>query len=159
MGLLAAPEHTGGARLQRQSGGVAGDIGPALIDDGDDPHWDGGLLDHQPVGPLHPAEDSPHRVREGRHLPDPLRHAGDPVRAEGQPVQHHLGDAAPGPLQIQGVGRQDGGRVRLQLLRHGQQGPVLGLCIRQSHGPSGLSGTRKQFLCGHPFRLLVVLRL
>ena len=24
---------------------------------------------------------------------------------------------------------------------------------------SGLSGTRKQFLCGHPFRLLVVLRL
>src|SRR5699024_1100463 len=80
VGLLAPPEHAGGARLQGQGGGVAGDVGAALIDDGDDPHGDGGLLHHDAAGALHPVEDGARRVGELHHLSDALGHAGDPVR-------------------------------------------------------------------------------
>ena len=149
VGLLAAPEHTGGARLQRQSGGVAGDVGTALIDDGDDPHRDGGLFDHQPVGPLHPGQHGAHRVGEGGYLPHPLGHAGDALGTQRQPVQHHLGDGPTGRLQVLDIGGQNVRRAVLQGPGHLHQRPVFQFRIRQGHGPFGAPGLLQQFHCRH----------
>ena len=135
--LLPSPQDAGRARLQGQGGGVGGDVGAALVNNGDHPHRHGGLFNDQPVGPLHPTEDRPHRVGQLRHLPQAGGHAGNSVGAEGQPVQHHLGDGPLGRLQVQGIGRKDVCAVGLQGVRHGQQGLVFRPGIRQGHPSLG----------------------
>ena len=124
-GLLAAPEDADVAAFQGQGGGVAGDVGTAFINDGNDPHGDGHLADVQTVGPGVLLQDFSHRVREGGHLPDAPCHGGDPVGGQTEPVQHHRGDGACRGLQIPGVGGEDGLLVGGEGLCHGKQGGVL----------------------------------
>ena len=124
-GLLAAPEDADIAAFQGQRRGVAGDVGTAFIDDGDDPHGDGHLADVQTVGPGVLLQDFPHRVGQSGHLPDAPGHGRDPVGGQAEPVQHHRGDGAGRRLQIPGVGGEDGLLMGGEGLRHGKQGVVL----------------------------------
>ena len=149
MGLLAAPEHTGGTRLQGQGGGVGGDVGAALVDNSDDTHGYRRLFHHDAAGALHPLENSTHRVREGGHLPDALGHACDALRAEGQPVQHDLGDGAAGGLQVGLVGGQNGLLMLHQRVSHSQQSVIFCLGVGQRHSPLGSAGLFQQFQCRH----------
>ena len=94
-GLLAAAQNADVAAFQGQGSGVAGDVGAALVDDGDDAHGYGGLFDHKAVGPLDPAQHRAHRVGQGGHLPDALGHPCQPRLIQGQTVQHHVRDMPP----------------------------------------------------------------
>ena len=67
-GRRRAPQQHGVARLQAQPGGVAGHVGPVLVDDADHAEGDPHPLDPQAVGP-HPAVD--HLARPGRAAPPP----------------------------------------------------------------------------------------
>ena len=149
MGLLAATEHTGGTSLQGQGGGVRGDVGAALVDDGDNTHGYRRLFHHDAAGALHPLENGAHRVGEGGHLPDALGHACDALGAEGQPVQHDLRHGAAGGLQVGLVGGENGLLMIHQRVSHSQQSVIFGLGVRQRHSPLGSAGLFQQFQCRH----------
>ena len=103
-GLLPAAQDADAAAFQRQRRRVAGDIGAAFVDDGDDAHRHRDLRDAQAVRAdvllQHPA----HGVRERGDIADALRHAGDALRRQAQAVQHHVADRARGGVQVRGVG-------------------------------------------------------
>ena len=150
-GFLAAAQHAGAAALEGQGRRVAGDVGAALVDDGDDPHGHGGLFDHQAVGPLDAAQHRPHRVGQGGHLPDALGHAVQALVVQGQAVQHHFRDVPPGGVQVGGVGFQNGraaGGV-LQGGGHAQQGAVALFGAGNADGPPGVAGGGQDLLGGH----------
>ena len=148
-GLLAASQDAGGACFQRQGGGIGGDIGAALIDDGNDAHGNTHLLDDQPVGAHHPMAYPTHRIGQSGDLPDALRHAVDAVGIQSQSIQHDLGDMCPGGLQILCVGLQDGVCICFQSLCHGQQCPVFLLGVRHQQGRCGGFCFLQQFHGGH----------
>ena len=137
-GLLAAPEDADIAAFQRQCRRVGGDVGTALIDDGNHAHGHGDPPDGHPVGTLHRAQGPAHRVRQRSHLPHALRHGGNPVLRQGQPVQHHLADSPPGGVHIQRVGGEDCVPVLPQTVRHGAQGDVLLFRAGLQQRPAGL---------------------
>ena len=147
VGLLAAAEDAGAARLQRQRGGVAGNVGPGLVDDGNNPHGHGGAPDGEAVGPLHPPQRPAHRIGEVRHLPESLRHAGNAAPGEGEAVQHHLGNVPPGGVHILAVGGKDLPGVGDESVGHGPEGGVFRLRGGVGHGTFGGVG-RKEKLTG-----------
>ena len=150
-GFLAAAQHAGIAALEGQGRRVAGDVGAALVDDGDDPHRDGGLFDDEAVGPLDAAQHRPHRVGQGGHFPDALGHTVQPFAVQGKAVQHHLRDVAAGGVQVGGVGAEDGRAVGgvIQSVRHAQQGAVALGGAGNANGALGIAGGGQDLLCGH----------
>jgi len=118
------PEDAHGAGLQRQGCGIGGDVGTGLIDDGDDTHGHGELVDLQSVLPGVPLQQMAHGIGQGSHLPDALGHTGDPVGGQQQPVQHDLGHLATGVVHVHSVGSQNGLLVVDEGLGHGLQGGV-----------------------------------
>ena len=144
-GLLTAPEDAHVAGLQAQGGGVHGDVGPGLEDDGDDPQGHPPPPDDEAVGPglhlIHLADG----VREGGHLPHPVHNARHPFRRQGQPVQH--GGAHPRLLcggHILGVGGQP---LRLPLRQNvGDGGQRLVLLGRSGSGQNVGGGLRRRAL-------------
>ena len=75
--LFTAAQDADVPALQSEGGGVRGDVRAALIDDGDHTEGDGGLLDHETVGPLITHEDLADRRLKLHHVADALRHACD----------------------------------------------------------------------------------
>ena len=71
-GLPAAAQDADVATLDGEGGGVAGHIGAALVDNGDDAHGHGGLFDDQTVGPLNALEHSTYRVPCNPQAPEEL---------------------------------------------------------------------------------------
>ena len=124
-GLLTAPEDTDIAAFQGQGCRIGGDVGTAFVDNGDDTHGHGGFLNFQAVGTDVLLQNRAHRVRKLYHIPDALGHTGDSSRGQGQPVQHHIGHGAPGGLQVQCVGSQNGFFSGNQRGGHGLQSCVL----------------------------------
>ena len=151
--LLASPEDAHAAALERQGGGIGGDVGAALIDDRHHPHGDRHLADHQAVGPLHCAQHPAHRVRQGRHLAHPLRHPGNPLLRQRQPVQQHR--AGVGGLQVLGVGREDLAPPGPEAVRHGQQGRIFGIRTgpheRRARRPGGFQDLLGRHMRAPPF--------
>ena len=86
-GRRRAPQHHGVARLEAQPGGIAGHVGPVLVDDPD--HAEG--YPH----PLHragrwagpPVDHLAHRVGQGGHRSQSVGHGPDPFRVEAQAVE------------------------------------------------------------------------
>ena len=147
--IAAAAQHTGTARLDGQGGGIAGDVGAALVDDGNDAHRHGGLFNHKAVGAHDPAQHRAHRVGQGGNLADALGHIGQAAGGQGQTVQHHIADAPAGVLHVLPVGLQNLVLRRNQRHGHGLQRGILGVGIgqRQRHF-CALRGVQ-HFLCGH----------
>ena len=126
--LFAAAQHTDVAALQREGCRIGGDVGPALIDDGDHAHGDRGLFDHQTVAafiaPEHPAD----RTRKRRDLADTLCHPGNALGSEQQAVDHHVADHAARRIDIACVRGEDAVDAVGEAVRHREQGAVDVLC-------------------------------
>ena len=74
--------------LRHSAGGVAGDVGPVLVDDRHDAERHPHPLDAQAVG-AHPAvEHLAHRVGQRGHLAQPAGHASMRAGVEPQAVEH-----------------------------------------------------------------------
>ena len=119
--LLSASQDADVPAFQRQSGGVAGDVGTAFVNNGNDTHGDGHLLNFQPVLADVGLQNPPHRVRQRRHLPDALRHPGDALLCQLQSVQHDRGDMLFRGRHIQRIRVKDLGLTGNQCVRHGVQ--------------------------------------
>ena len=149
--LLAAAEDAGVAALDGECGGVAGDVGTALIDDGDDAHRHGGLFDEEAVGPLDAAQHPAHRVGQGGDVPDTLGHRRDALGRQSEAIQHDVADLPLGSSHILSVGGEDG----VQMLRcaegvgHPAEGGVPGGAVREGDGGLGRAGGLEDLLCGH----------
>ena len=73
-----APQQRRVARLQADPGGVAGDVGPVLVDDRHDAERHPHPLDLQSVGALPAVEHLADRVGKRGHLAQAVGHARDP---------------------------------------------------------------------------------
>ena len=127
-GVAPAAQDARAARLDGQRGGVARDVGAALVDDGDDTHRHGGFLDQKAVRTHNFAQHRAHRVGQGRDLAHTLGHVGQAARRQRQTVQHHVADPPAGVLDVLLIGGQnfilrgderDGHRLQRGVLRVG----------------------------------------
>ena len=123
--LLPASQDADVPAFQRQSGGVTGDIGAAFVDNGNDAHGDGHLLNFQAVRPGVGLQNPPHRVRQRRHLPDALSHPGNALLCQLQSVQHDRGDMRLRGFHVQCVRAENCVLPGNQCVRHGDQRGVL----------------------------------
>ena len=134
-GRRRAPQERGVARLQADAGGVAGDVGPVLVDDRDHAERHPHPLDVQPVG-------APPAVE---HLADRVGQRGDGAQAGGHAVEAGLGEAEPvegpglhagglGGLDVEPVGGEELGGPVDQEVGGGEQRGVL---RRRSTPPRG----------------------
>jgi hypothetical protein len=131
-GLVGVQGRTGAAQqrrvagLQRDPGGIGGDVGARLVDDADHPERDPHLphLDAVGIGPT--AHHVADRVRQARQIGEPDGHAADALGREPQPVdQGRLRTGRLGAGHILGVGGQNARRAGQQRGRHGAQRGVL----------------------------------
>ena len=149
--LFAAAEDAGIAALDGEGGSVAGDVGAALVDDGDDAHRHGSLLDDEAVGTLDVAQHPTHRVRQGGNVPDALGHGLDALGRQGEAVQHDVADAALGGGHVLGVGGEDGvhGLRGAEGVGHSVEGRITSAAVRKGNGSLGPAGGFQNLLCGH----------
>jgi hypothetical protein len=127
-GRRAAPQQHGVARLEAEPGGVAGDIGPVLVDHPDDAEGHSHLADLEPVGPDPSTDRLAYRVGEAGHLPQTRGHRRYPPPCQAQAVD----DAGGGPglggaRHIHAVGGEDVGGVLLEQVGGQQQRRVFDL--------------------------------
>ena len=106
-GIAPAAQDARAARLDGQRGGVARDVGAALVDDGDDAHRHGGFFDQKAVRAHNFAKHCAHRVGQGRDLAHTLGHVGQAARRQRQTVQHHVADPPAGVLDVLLIGVQN----------------------------------------------------
>ena len=71
--FLSAAQDDGVAALDAEGGGVAGDVGPALVEKQHDAQRHAHLLDAKPIGPNIPFDDLPDRIDLRRDLLDAAR--------------------------------------------------------------------------------------
>ena len=122
-----APQQGGVARLEAQAAGVAGHVGPVLVDDRHhaEGHPDAGDL--EAVGPPPPVEDLAHGVGQGGDVAEPPGHPGEAGLGEAEPVEgagfHPPGG---GRLDVDGVGLEDVAGALLEQVGGGQERLVLG---------------------------------
>ena len=98
--FLAAAEDDGVAALEAKGRGVAGDVGPALVEEQDHAERHADFLDAQAVGPDEPFDDLPDRIDLCGDLLDALGHRIDALFVELQPLDQgglHIGQ--PGRLR------------------------------------------------------------
>ena len=138
--LLAAAQNAHIAAFQRQSGGIAGHIGAAFVNDGHHAHGHGGFFDQQAAGGGVGGQRLAHRVRQGGHLPNALRHGGNACRGEQQAVQHHLADMPAGGVHVLRVGFQNHILLCHQQVGHGQQCLIFGIGGQRQGQRNGLGG-------------------
>jgi len=94
--LLSASQDADVPAFQRQSGGIAGDVGTAFVNNGNDAHGDGHLLNFQPVlAGEHDVEQ--HKIRHmlAHGLPERAALGKAPRLKAGraQRIQYQLADA------------------------------------------------------------------
>ena len=149
VGLPAAAQNADVAALHRQRRRIGGDVGTALIDNGDEAHGHLLLADGHAVGPGDLRQDAARVIRQGRQGPDALCHTRQSLFIQIQPIQHHIADGSPCLLHVPAVLRQNGGGAGHETVRHGPQQSVLSLCV-----PVADAGPRRPRLfqdiqCGH----------
>ena len=157
-GLLAAAQHAGIAALDAQRGGVAGDVGPALVDDGDHAQRHAGLFDHQPVGALDAPDHAPDRIAERGDLPDAIGHAPHAVGRQPEAVDHHIGDVSARGGDVQLVGGQNVRLAGQQPGGHGFERGVLRRSVRRGEARPRRAGALKDFPRSH-MRFLPIKRV
>ena len=123
------PSRAGGgvARLQADAGGVAGDVGPVLVDDRDDAerHPDA-ARSRSPFGRRQPSSTSPIGSGSAATCAQAVGHAGDPGVGEAEPVERpgvHPGRVR--GLDVEPVRRQQVGGALVEEVGRGQQRGVL----------------------------------
>ncbi len=115
----AAAQDHGVAGLDRQGAGIGGDVGAALIDDGDDAERRAHALDFQPVRPLPARDHLADRIGHGGDGLDAVGHGGDALVVEQEAVDEGgRGVFAPRAIDVFGIGLQD----RAGLFAHGASG-------------------------------------
>ena len=140
----AAAQQHGIAGLERQSEGVDGHVGPALVDHSDHTERDALLPQLQPVGQGVAAQHLTDRVGQPRDLAQTGGDAVDALRVQCQPVEHRGRRAGgPGRVEVFGVGRQDLLGVREDLLGGGVQRPVFGCRRHQGQDAGGDPGAAR----------------
>ena len=82
----AAAQHHRIAALEAQRASVSGHIGPALVDNADDPERRRHALDNEAIGTGIGREHTPDRIGQGCDLLEAKRHRLDPSRIEREPV-------------------------------------------------------------------------
>ena len=94
-----AAQERGVARLQAQPGGVAGDVGPVLVDDRHHTERHTHPLIRRPFGRTHPSRTSPTGSASAGDLAQPTGHRLDPVGGQAQPVDDGGGSrSSPRPV-------------------------------------------------------------
>ena len=83
-GRARAPQHDGVAGLQAQRGGIDGDVGARLVDDGDDAQRHPDAAQRQPIGQRRAIDHLADRVGQGGDLAHAGRHGGGPRRRRGR---------------------------------------------------------------------------
>ena len=115
--FLPAAQDDGVAALEAQGGGVARDVGAALVEEQDDAQRHAALLDPQAVGADVAFEGLADRVDLCRDLLDAVGHRGDLLRVELQPVDERRVELRGlGGLDVLGVGVEQ----RLRVCRAGR---------------------------------------
>ncbi len=108
-GFAAAAQEGGVAGFKAEDGGVDGDVGPALKDDGDEADGDAEFADVEAVGARPFGDGGADGVGEGGDFADALGHGGDAFGVEGKAVEECAGGAAfAGGLKVGGVLGEDG---------------------------------------------------
>ena len=137
----AAAQEGDIARAQTEGGGVGGDVGTALIDDGQHAQRGADAGEVEAVGPGPARGLDPERIGEGGDLVDRLGHGGDPGGGQGQPVDEGLVQPiGPGPVDVAGVGGEDGVGPGADGVGDGGQGGGAGLAVDQGEGSGGGAG-------------------
>ena len=86
--LGAAAQDGGIAGLQAQRTGIAGHVGPALVDDADDAQRHAHARDVEAVGPRPLRDRGADRIGQRGDLFDAARHALDALCVERQAIEH-----------------------------------------------------------------------
>ena len=142
--LMAAAQYAHVATFYRQRGGVGGDVGAALVNDGNHTHRHGLFLNDQPVGQDVGFQHTAHRVGQGGNITHTFGHGADAVDTQCQPVQHHRGAGAAGVFHIQPVSGQNVVHVGFERIGHRHQRRIA-LCAREDGIFFG-GGCRQQFI-------------
>ena len=85
--LLAAAQDNGAACFETESRSVGGDVGTRLVDNADNAHGDGDLLDFQTVFEGSAVEDFADGIGKSRDLGNACRHALDSALVESETVE------------------------------------------------------------------------
>ena len=126
VGAGRAAQQGGVAALERDAGGIDGDVGAALVDHRDHAERDADLADLQAVGAVVAAHDLADGIGQGGQRAQAVGHRGHPRLVEGQAVDHRLGRAVgPRGLDVLGVGGQDVGGAGIEGVGHRVQRGVL----------------------------------
>ena len=143
---LAAPAQQHGiTTAQAQRGGIGGHIGPALVNDADQPDGHAHPAQMQPIGPLAGVDHLPHRVGQNGHLRHGIGNPGQALRRQPQPVEQRAGQAI-GLTRgdVAGVGGQNGALILAQRPSGGEQrGGFLGIAETGQQGLRRAPGARQ----------------
>ena len=143
-GRRRTPQKHGVARLEAETGGVTGHVGPVLVDDPDDPQWGPHPLHPQAVGADPPLHHLAHRVGQSGHLAQAVGHALQPS-VHPQPVEGGgVGTGLLGPPDVGGVGLEDPVGVHTQQVGGALQGLVPGRRGRPGQHPAGGNRSARQ---------------
>lgn len=113
-GFLSATEDDGVAGAETERGGVAGDIGSALVDHEDDADGDAAFFEADSAGEDAAFDEAADGVGLVGDLIDGGGHGFDALRVEPEPVAHG-GAEGGGPAHILGVGFENGGGLAAEV--------------------------------------------
>src|SRR3989454_976188 len=145
--LAAAAEQHRIARLHAETGRVGGDVGPRLVDEGDDAEGHAHAGDLDAVGPPPRLRDGADRIGQRGDLAQAVGHLLDAGLAERESVEEGARQApSPRALQVGAVGLEEGRRLLLQRARHVRQRLVLHARAAERERVGGLArGARFRF--------------
>ena len=148
VGLPPAAEHADVAALDGQRRRVRGDIRTAFIDDSHQPQRHLHLGDGHAVGPGELIQHAAGVIGQRGGGANAVSHGADTPLVQPQTVQHNGGDIPLRVRHVLPVGLKNGGDMRLQRVRHGQQEAIFLLLTGGAQcGPRRLRPLQKLHSC------------
>ena len=144
--LLSASQDADVPAFQRQSGGIAGDVGTAFVNNGNDTHGDGHLLNFQTVLADVGLQNPPHRVGQRRHLTAAFGNARNALFVQHQTVDQAVVQTCRSAVfNINPVCRDDLVRMCHQRVRNGENAAVFVVRAELRHRVLGAAGVLGDF--------------
>ena len=139
--LASAAEDHRVAGLQAEGGGIGGDVGTRLVDDGDDADRHALLENDETVGTAAAADATPDRIGQVGHLAQSADDAVYTLVGQRQAIQHGRHESGlPSGLEVELVGGLDQVTPRINRGGHGTQGAILAPCADCRHTARRLAG-------------------
>ena len=136
--LGAAAQDDCVARLEAQSTGVGGDVGPRFIDHADDAERHSHPRYIEAVGTIPPGQHLAHRIGQRRDLLEAPRHRFDTSRIQLEAFEHGLAEPlVPSRRHVGLIGGEDGALRLPERLGGSQKRPVLGRAGRRAESAGG----------------------